>query len=70
MKMKKKEKKTTPSNLRLNINIYWSLSNITPALPSALVCSDIDVVIRFIASWDNNAAAAARISLTTGYVPF
>lgn len=62
MKMKNKEKKkTTPSNTRLNINIYWSL---TPALPSAIACSDIDVVISFIALWDNNAAVAACISLT------
>lgn len=39
-------------------------------MPSAIVCSDIDAVIRFIALWDNNAAIAACLSLTIGLVPF
>lgn len=56
--------------MRLNINIYWTPGDITPELPSAKACYNIDVVIKFIALRDNNAAVAACISVTIGFVPF
>lgn len=67
---KKKTHNKTPSNMRLNINIYWTLADITPELPSANACCNIDVVIKFIALLDNNAAVAACISLTIRFVSF